>query len=191
MRNGRISTYIVCASAQYKRGERCFRGAPADISCDEGARKKRQNFRKWWCGSGFLWLRAAVIVLRHLAGVGIPQRLPGKERNLMKRKASTSHDEAIVRRLRKDQDFVAEYLKAALEDEDEPRVLHIALRHFHPSLGPRQSRQSCWPRPRRSLVSAFGSRQPSAATRRSFEVCRGHGQSPFARSERHCLRNRE
>ena len=35
----------------------------------------------------------------------------------MKRKASVSHDEAIVRRLRKDPEFAAEYLKAALEDQ--------------------------------------------------------------------------
>ncbi len=50
----------------------------------------------------------------------------------MKRKASVSHDEAMVRRLRKDPDFAAEYLKAALEDEDEdePRVLLLALRHL-------------------------------------------------------------
>jgi hypothetical protein len=48
----------------------------------------------------------------------------------MKRKASISHDETIIRRLRKDPDFAAEYLKAALEDENEPRVLLIALRHF-------------------------------------------------------------
>ncbi len=38
----------------------------------------------------------------------------------MKRKASTSHDDTIVRRLRKDPEFAAEYLKAALEDVDEP-----------------------------------------------------------------------
>ncbi len=48
----------------------------------------------------------------------------------MKRKASVSHDEAVVRRLRKDPDFAAEYIKAALEDEDEPGVLLIALRHL-------------------------------------------------------------
>ena len=48
----------------------------------------------------------------------------------MKRKASISHDEIIIRRLRKDPDFAAEYLKAALENEDEPRVLLIALRHL-------------------------------------------------------------
>ncbi len=47
----------------------------------------------------------------------------------MKRKTSVSHDETIVRRLRKDPDFAAAYLNAALEDEDEPRVLLIALRH--------------------------------------------------------------
>jgi len=53
----------------------------------------------------------------------------------MKRKASVSHDEAIVRRLRKDSDFAAEYLKAALEDADEPRVLLIALRHLAQAQG--------------------------------------------------------
>ena len=53
----------------------------------------------------------------------------------MKRKASMSHDEAIVRRLRRDSDFAAEYLKAALEDEDEPRVLLIALRHLAQARG--------------------------------------------------------
>ena len=53
----------------------------------------------------------------------------------MKRKASTSHDDTIVRRLRKDPNFAAEYLKAALEDEDEPRVLLIALRHLAQAQG--------------------------------------------------------
>jgi probable addiction module antidote protein len=53
----------------------------------------------------------------------------------MKRKASTSHDEAIVRRLRKDPEFAAEYLKASLEDGDEPRVLLIALRHVAQAQG--------------------------------------------------------
>jgi probable addiction module antidote protein len=53
----------------------------------------------------------------------------------MKNKASASHDDAVVRRLRKDPDFAAEYLKAALEDEDEPRVLLIALRHLAQARG--------------------------------------------------------
>jgi probable addiction module antidote protein len=53
----------------------------------------------------------------------------------MKRKASVSHEEAIIRRLRKDPDFAAKYLKAALDDEDEPRVLLIALRHLAQAQG--------------------------------------------------------
>jgi probable addiction module antidote protein len=53
----------------------------------------------------------------------------------MTRKASVSHDEAMVRRLRKDREFAAEYLRAALEDEDEPRVLLIALRHLAQAQG--------------------------------------------------------
>jgi len=48
----------------------------------------------------------------------------------MKRKASTSHDEATIRELRKSPEFAAEYLRAALEDADEPRVLLIALRRI-------------------------------------------------------------
>ncbi len=53
----------------------------------------------------------------------------------MKRKTSASHDEAIVRRLRKDPEFAEEYLKAALEDEDEPQVLLIVLRHVAQARG--------------------------------------------------------
>ena len=48
----------------------------------------------------------------------------------MKRKTNVSHDEIIVRRLRNNPEFAAEYLKAALEDEDEPRILLLALRHL-------------------------------------------------------------
>lgn len=53
----------------------------------------------------------------------------------MKRKTSVSHDEAMVRRLRKDPKFAVEYLRAALEDQDEPRVLLIALRHLAQAKG--------------------------------------------------------
>ena len=53
----------------------------------------------------------------------------------MRRRASISHDEAMVRRLRKDSKFAVEYLKAALEDDDEPRVLLIALRHIAQAQG--------------------------------------------------------
>jgi len=37
------------------------------------------------------------------------------------------HDEATIRELRKSPEFAAEYLRAALEDADEPRVLLITL----------------------------------------------------------------
>jgi probable addiction module antidote protein len=53
----------------------------------------------------------------------------------MKTKTSISHDEAMIRRIRKDPDFAAEYLKAALEDADEPRVLLMALRHVAQARG--------------------------------------------------------
>ena len=53
----------------------------------------------------------------------------------MKRKTSISHDEAMVRRIRKNPHFAVEYLKAALEDTDEPRVLLVALRHVAQARG--------------------------------------------------------
>ena len=48
----------------------------------------------------------------------------------MKRKPSISHDQAIVQELRDDPAFAAEYLKAALEDDAEPRCLLVVLRHL-------------------------------------------------------------
>jgi probable addiction module antidote protein len=53
----------------------------------------------------------------------------------MKRKPYVSRDESMVRRLREDPLFAAEYLKAALEEDDEPRVLLIALRHLAQAQG--------------------------------------------------------
>jgi len=53
----------------------------------------------------------------------------------MKRQASISHDEALVRQLREDPDFAAEYLRAASNDADEPRVLLIALRRIAEARG--------------------------------------------------------
>jgi probable addiction module antidote protein len=53
----------------------------------------------------------------------------------MKRKASISHDEAIVRELKENPDFAEEYLKAALEDAGEPKVLLLALRHLAEAKG--------------------------------------------------------
>jgi probable addiction module antidote protein len=53
----------------------------------------------------------------------------------MKRKASISHDEAMLEELRKNPDFAAEYLRAALEDDDDPQILLIALRRIAESRG--------------------------------------------------------
>ena len=53
----------------------------------------------------------------------------------MKHKASTSLDEAMVRELRENPDFAAEYLRAALADAEEPRVLLVALRRVAEARG--------------------------------------------------------
>jgi probable addiction module antidote protein len=60
-------------------------------------------------------------------------RLQGED--TMKRKASISHEEATVRELRENPEFAAEYLRAALEDDDEPGVLLIALRRIAEARG--------------------------------------------------------
>lgn len=53
----------------------------------------------------------------------------------MKGKTSVSHDQWMIERLRKSQSFAAEYLKAAMEDTDEPQVLLIALRQIAEARG--------------------------------------------------------
>ncbi len=53
----------------------------------------------------------------------------------MRRKASTSHDEATVRELRENPQFAAEYLRAALDDDGEPAVLLVALRRVAEARG--------------------------------------------------------
>ncbi len=53
----------------------------------------------------------------------------------MTSKSSISHDEAIVRRLRENPTFAIEYLKAALEDADEPKALLTALRRVAEARG--------------------------------------------------------
>ena len=53
----------------------------------------------------------------------------------MKRKASISHDEAVVAELRENPEFAAEYLRAALEDNHEPSVLLVALRRVAEARG--------------------------------------------------------
>ncbi len=53
----------------------------------------------------------------------------------MRQNASISHDEAIVKELRERPEFAAEYLKAALDETDEPGVLLIALRRVAEARG--------------------------------------------------------
>jgi probable addiction module antidote protein len=48
---------------------------------------------------------------------------------------SVSHDECMIRELRADPKFPAEYLKVALEDTEEPAVLLIALRRIAEARG--------------------------------------------------------
>ena len=53
----------------------------------------------------------------------------------MKAKTNVSYDEMINRKLSEDRKFATEYLKAALEDTDEPKVLLIALRRITEARG--------------------------------------------------------
>jgi probable addiction module antidote protein len=53
----------------------------------------------------------------------------------MKPKTSVSHDEVMVRKLRTSPTFAAEYLKAAMEDTEEPQSLLVALRHIADARG--------------------------------------------------------
>ncbi|MBL9081606.1 MAG: putative addiction module antidote protein [Planctomycetales bacterium] len=53
----------------------------------------------------------------------------------MKRKPSIAHHKALVEELRDDPEFAAEYLRAAIEDTDEPKVLLLALRQVAEARG--------------------------------------------------------
>lgn len=59
----------------------------------------------------------------------MPQRLQAKD-GANVTKASISHEDAIIRELREDPEYALEYLRAAIEDGDEPRVLLVALRQL-------------------------------------------------------------
>src|SRR6266852_4326195 len=53
----------------------------------------------------------------------------------MKSKASISHNAAVIRELRENPAFAVEYLKAALDEADEPEVLLVALRRIAEARG--------------------------------------------------------
>jgi DNA-binding phage protein len=48
---------------------------------------------------------------------------------------SVSHDKKMIELLRRDSKFATEYLKAAMEDQEVPEVLLIALRHITEARG--------------------------------------------------------
>jgi len=48
----------------------------------------------------------------------------------MNHPASISHEDALIEELRDDPEFAAEYLRSALEDDDDPQVLMTALRRI-------------------------------------------------------------
>jgi probable addiction module antidote protein len=54
---------------------------------------------------------------------------------MMKRKASVRHDEAMQGMLGEDAAFATAYLKAALEESEDPRVLLLALRRVTEARG--------------------------------------------------------
>ncbi len=50
-------------------------------------------------------------------------------------RASVRHEDVWIQELKRDPELAEEYLKAALEDVEEPRVLLIALRHLAEARG--------------------------------------------------------
>ena len=53
----------------------------------------------------------------------------------MKDRTSISHEDVMVKKLRERPQFAAEYLKAAMEETDDPEVLLIALRQVAKARG--------------------------------------------------------
>jgi probable addiction module antidote protein len=53
----------------------------------------------------------------------------------MREKTSVLHDKMMIKKLRNNRAFAVEYLKAAIEDTEEPKVLLIALRQIADARG--------------------------------------------------------
>jgi probable addiction module antidote protein len=53
----------------------------------------------------------------------------------MKNTTSVLHDEVMVKKLKRSRAFAVEYLKAAMEDTEEPKVLLVALRQIAEARG--------------------------------------------------------
>ncbi len=88
----------------------------------------RDVFGEWMANLADLKARARIAVrIDRLAG--------GNSGDGMKRKPSISHDEAMAKELRENPEFALEYLRAALEEGDDPQILLIALRRIAESRG--------------------------------------------------------
>jgi DNA-binding phage protein len=99
----------------------------------------------------------------------------------MKDKASISHDEVLIRKLRNSKAFATEYLKAAIEDAEEPQVLTIALRQIAEGEGGhRQGGRSSGNQTRKPLPRAFSTRQ--SASLHAFRSHQGNGTDADGRA---------
>ena len=68
-----------------------------------------------------------IVLGRLKSGARIEKDILLIARKTVRYPSSISHDEAMVKELRENPEFAAEYLKAALEDSEEPAVLAIAV----------------------------------------------------------------
>jgi probable addiction module antidote protein len=82
-----------------------------------------------------VWRRQSQAVGRHQPRGWLLERLSAEDENAMKDKTSVSHNEVMVKKLRTSRAFAAEYLRAAMEDSEEPQVLLIALRQVAEARG--------------------------------------------------------
>jgi probable addiction module antidote protein len=78
---------------------------------------------------------ATQTVCGYQESAGVSDGLQEKDGDGMKRKPSVSHDEAMAKELRENPEFAVEYLRAALEEGDDPQILLIALRRIAESRG--------------------------------------------------------
>jgi probable addiction module antidote protein len=81
-----------------------------------------------------MWRRQTQTVCGHQESAGVLEGLQEKD-GMVKRKPSISHDQAMVKELRENPEFAVEYLRAALEEGDDPQILLIALRRIAESRG--------------------------------------------------------
>jgi probable addiction module antidote protein len=79
-----------------------------------------------------VWRRQTQTVCGYQESAGVLEGLQEREGGRMK---LISHDEAMARELRENPEFAVEYLRAALEEGDDPQIVLIALRRIAESRG--------------------------------------------------------